>query len=218
MGADNIIEAVLVTPNGEVLTVNRCQNEDLYWAIRGGGGGTFGVILSLTVKAYPMPSVTLTGLDITARNGTTPKQWWTLIAAIHKELAVLQDAGISGYYTISGPPFHFNQALLQYNTSSANSADQQMVSLRKLLDRANGTVETKITSFYSASWYNLTKALPTVEHTGTTRSARTSRLIPRRAIEDTKGFASVLEEIGPQSDFPNVRRPQFGFCSKHALT
>ncbi|KAJ5530564.1 hypothetical protein N7527_003957 [Penicillium freii] len=57
MGADNIIEATVVTPNGDLVTANECQNNDLFWAIRGGGGGTFGVILSPTVNAYQMLSL-----------------------------------------------------------------------------------------------------------------------------------------------------------------
>ncbi|GAB1209143.1 hypothetical protein APSETT445_007909 [Aspergillus pseudonomiae] len=72
MGADNIIAAALVTPGGELVTANACQNKDLFWAIRGGGGGTFGVILSVTLKAYPMPSVTLVDLSISAKSGTRP--------------------------------------------------------------------------------------------------------------------------------------------------
>lgn len=67
-GTDNIIEAVIITPTGEVLTANECQNEDIIWAIRGGGGGTFGVILSATVKAYPIPSMELTSFDVMAKN------------------------------------------------------------------------------------------------------------------------------------------------------
>jgi hypothetical protein len=43
-----------------------------------------------------MPSVTLIGLDITARSGTTPKQSWKTIAEMHKELMLLQDV-IAGY-------------------------------------------------------------------------------------------------------------------------
>lgn len=54
MGADNVMEATVVTPNGDLVTADECQNKDLFWAIRGGGGGTFGVILSLTVNTYPM--------------------------------------------------------------------------------------------------------------------------------------------------------------------
>ncbi|KAM6531768.1 hypothetical protein FSOLCH5_001220 [Fusarium solani] len=52
MGADSINPAVVVAADGEVLTASECQNSDLLWAIRGGGGGTFGVIAELTVKAH----------------------------------------------------------------------------------------------------------------------------------------------------------------------
>lgn len=51
MGADNTLEAILVTPNGTLLTANQCQNLDIYWAIRGGGGGTFCIVLSLTSQS-----------------------------------------------------------------------------------------------------------------------------------------------------------------------
>ncbi len=35
-GAGGILEAEVVTADGKVLTANRCQNQDLFWAIRGG--------------------------------------------------------------------------------------------------------------------------------------------------------------------------------------
>ncbi|CAG8890878.1 unnamed protein product [Penicillium egyptiacum] len=199
MGADNIIEAVLVTPHGEAVTTNACQNKDLYWAIRGGGGGTFGVILSVTVRAYPMLSITRVDIDISARNGTSPKHWWILIAKIHKELLYLQDAGLGGSCTtFSGPPFYFHDTLLQYNTSNADSADESVKPLKGLLGYANESVESTITTSWSSSWYDLIKLLPATENVGTKRSIRASRLLPRRAIENTMGLAYILEEIGPQ--------------------
>ncbi|KAI8267230.1 FAD binding domain protein [Colletotrichum sp. SAR11_239] len=70
MGADSILEASVVIPNGDLVTVNACQNEDIYWAIRGGGGGTFGVIINMTVKAYPVPDMILLGLNVSANNVT----------------------------------------------------------------------------------------------------------------------------------------------------
>jgi FAD/FMN-containing dehydrogenase len=35
LGADQAVEAELVTSSGDILTVNECQNSDLFWAIRG---------------------------------------------------------------------------------------------------------------------------------------------------------------------------------------
>ena len=42
-----------MTPDGEVRTANECQNADLFWALRGGGGGTFGVVLESTQRVEP---------------------------------------------------------------------------------------------------------------------------------------------------------------------
>jgi len=35
MAADNVLELEIVTPGGDILTVNECQNQDLFWAFRG---------------------------------------------------------------------------------------------------------------------------------------------------------------------------------------
>ena len=52
MGIDNILEAEVVKADGELLTVNSVKNSDLFWAIRGGGSGAFGIITSITIKAH----------------------------------------------------------------------------------------------------------------------------------------------------------------------
>ena len=41
MGADNFAEVTVVTPQGDIIVANEYQNSDIFWAIRGGGGGTW---------------------------------------------------------------------------------------------------------------------------------------------------------------------------------
>ncbi|CZR58382.1 related to isoamyl alcohol oxidase [Phialocephala subalpina] len=53
LAADLVIDMTVVTPDGEVTTANACKNQDLFWALRGGGGATFGVILNMTMLLYP---------------------------------------------------------------------------------------------------------------------------------------------------------------------
>lgn len=53
VGADQALEWEVVTGTGKVLIANRTQNEDLFWALSGGGGGTYGVVISLTMTVYP---------------------------------------------------------------------------------------------------------------------------------------------------------------------
>jgi len=53
--AGNMLEAEVVLASGEIVTANAIQHPDLFWALRGGGGGTFGVVSTLTLRTYPAP-------------------------------------------------------------------------------------------------------------------------------------------------------------------
>lgn len=51
------VEFKVVTPDGQYRTANECQNEDLFWALRGGGGSTYGVVLETSQKVEPQLSL-----------------------------------------------------------------------------------------------------------------------------------------------------------------
>jgi FAD/FMN-containing dehydrogenase len=50
--SDNLVAATIVTADGRAQRVDRDTNEGLYWACRGGGGGNFGIVTSLTLQAH----------------------------------------------------------------------------------------------------------------------------------------------------------------------
>src|SRR5438270_10243220 len=56
MSIDNLLSAQVVTAEGKVLTANTTENQDLFWALRG-GGGNFGVITSFEFQAHPVATV-----------------------------------------------------------------------------------------------------------------------------------------------------------------
>jgi FAD/FMN-containing dehydrogenase len=53
---DNVVAAEVVTADGEVLTCSESGNEDLFWALRG-GGGNFGVVTSFEYRLYPVAEI-----------------------------------------------------------------------------------------------------------------------------------------------------------------
>jgi FAD/FMN-containing dehydrogenase len=55
LAAASLLEAEIVTADGEIRTVNEVREPDLFWALKGGGGGTFGVITRLTLATHPLP-------------------------------------------------------------------------------------------------------------------------------------------------------------------
>lgn len=55
MAAAGMLEVRVVTADGQLRVANACQNTDLFWALRGGGGGTFGVVTEVTLMTHPAP-------------------------------------------------------------------------------------------------------------------------------------------------------------------
>ncbi|KAG9195234.1 hypothetical protein G6011_00354 [Alternaria panax] len=53
LAADQVLSLTAVTVDGRVVEAHEGENRDLFWAFRGGGGGTFSIITSVVVKAFP---------------------------------------------------------------------------------------------------------------------------------------------------------------------
>ncbi|KAL5578223.1 hypothetical protein UlMin_019922 [Ulmus minor] len=90
LAVDNIVDARLVDVEGNLLD-RKSMGEDLFWAIRGGGGVSFGVILAWKIKLVPVPS-TLTVFTIDRnleQNATKLVHQWMLVAdKFHEDLFI----------------------------------------------------------------------------------------------------------------------------------
>lgn len=51
LAVDNLLSAEVITASGSLLRVNEIENQDLFWAIRG-GGGNFGIVTSLEYRLH----------------------------------------------------------------------------------------------------------------------------------------------------------------------
>ncbi|CAI9092516.1 OLC1v1027772C1 [Oldenlandia corymbosa var. corymbosa] len=71
LAVDNVVDARIVDAKGRILD-RKSMGEDLFWAIRGGGGGSFGVLLAWKLRLVPVPTiVTVFTVPKTLEQGAT---------------------------------------------------------------------------------------------------------------------------------------------------
>ncbi|KAL1874322.1 hypothetical protein Daus18300_003686 [Diaporthe australafricana] len=208
MGADNIIEAAIVTPTGDLITANECQNSDIFWAIRGGNAGAFGVITSLTVKAYPMPDVRLWTFQVTQKNGTSIGNWYRFVAQVLSYMPDMHAGGFGGYLTTSAPAPGSQLGLVGtfFLFNKPNGTMERLnAELQDFFGSGNATDAAEVTSstLYFQDLSSLLAMLPSSESVGKGGALQASRLLTRDSLtRDLDLVAEVLLEVGPNFDGP----------------
>ncbi|KAF9559405.1 hypothetical protein EC968_006614, partial [Mortierella alpina] len=96
--ADNVIQYKVVTADGNVKIANAFQNKDLFWALRGGGGGTFAVVVEAVYRTHPpLASVQVASYQIYSKERDSRfkvmKDWFS------RQVSLSND-GWSGYSTV----------------------------------------------------------------------------------------------------------------------
>ena len=102
MAADNVLGFELVTRIGEFITANSVTNADLFWALRGGGGGSFGVVTSVTVKAYKdLPVTTASWTLDSTKIGGKDKLYAVAKFYIDNSLKYADDGATYSYWNLA---------------------------------------------------------------------------------------------------------------------
>jgi hypothetical protein len=215
MGADNFLEATVVLPNGKVIVANEYQNEDVFWAIRGGGAGTWGVVTSVTVKAYPMPNTTLWSLTLSAQNGTTAEQWYKEVAHVFADYPRLRSAGLPGYITLSGAPLMMTNAITGFEMST-DAINDIIKPLTTLLDTRKSTVQVTSQVFPFGEWINFFNFLNLTEAVGGGQNkVSASRLLPAKSLMDVDAVAEMLLNASPGTEKTDVSFITIAVLSQH---
>ena len=98
---DNLLAADLVLADGSFVTAGPDENEDLYWAIRG-GGGNFGVVTSFLFRSHPISTVYAGPMLWELEQATEVMQWY-------REFSPSAPDDVNGFFAFltvpPGPPF-----------------------------------------------------------------------------------------------------------------
>lgn len=96
LAADAILEMTVVLPSGKIVIANACENADVYWALRGGGGSTFGVVTSFTTKGFPSEPVSMSVLYF-ASPTFNDSAFWNSTAYVASHFPSLSNGGVMSY-------------------------------------------------------------------------------------------------------------------------
>jgi len=180
MAADSVLEWEVVTSDGQHLIATPFNNTDLYWALSGGGAGTFGVVISMTTKIFkdgPIGSGRLTFNSTDVDSAT----YWKAIQQLWAWLPQLVDAGPNTFdfaLTTTG----FETTALTIPDKNITEVLQIMQPLFDILNNHNITYTfTPQTSANYLQYYDTYFGEGTT-HAGPSNVQLASRLIPRAGV------------------------------------
>ncbi|KAF7377556.1 hypothetical protein MSAN_00177900 [Mycena sanguinolenta] len=131
LGADNALEFEIVVASGELLNVNQKSHPDLFYALRGGGAGSWGVMVSATFRTYPTFNATSSSIFLATENNTVSAS----LATLHAQHVFDWDSVKAGHYMYVIRDTSTNASVFFLNTYMPNTtASQSMVLLAPFLN------------------------------------------------------------------------------------
>ncbi|KAF6802682.1 FAD binding domain-containing protein [Colletotrichum musicola] len=180
MAADHVVAFQLVTADGRLRTVSEVENPDLFWALRGGGGGTFGVVVSVIIRAHPKMNVVTAKWTLDTSNNSVD-QFWKGVRKFYDEFLNWTDAGLYSFYIMWPTPqlsmnymFAPNHTLESYNKVVKPFFDYLEANNISLSVSHQATAHASFYSAYQATWGG--NQFPV----GVDTSLPANRLVPRR--------------------------------------
>lgn len=202
LAAQQVLQVRVVTTEGKIMVANACENQDMFWAIRGGGGGLYGVVTEFVIRHFPAPAAvnmaTLKLAPIPAAGEMGVNASWDAAAILFQNLPDLMDAGVAGAMTMaSGGSV---QTLGLSSEASSGVALQQVfwvfnttaswldATINPIVEqmRAFGDNSTLSISYSSSAAQNYTSFYKTISGSGTAGGGgvSASRLLGKKELVD----------------------------------
>ncbi|PKS05905.1 hypothetical protein jhhlp_007736 [Lomentospora prolificans] len=192
LSADNVLEWEVVTAEGEHLIASPVENQDLYWALSGGGGGTFGVVLSMTTRLHkdrPIGGAHLQFNDDEVGHDA----FWEAIGAFHSILPPILAQETSMLYSI------YNNSFSIFSLTAAEKSTTQVLELlQPLFDELDQrgvpfAVQANETPNFLEHFVGDFGPLPYGFFSA--GQVTSSRLIPRSVFQDPEANAAVTQVL-----------------------
>lgn len=198
LSADQVLEWEVVKHDSSFVTANSTHHSDLSWALRGGGPGTYGVVVSMTVKAHPdsyASSASFTVLD----NGTNTDTIYKGIGAFLRILPTIVDAGAYVVWVVNPAGFFLMPAFGPGIRKEA--LDNLLKPVLKALTDLN--LDYQYSSSENPTFLSAYQSLTSNWNVSDYNSG--GRLIPRDLVSNnTEGLVEAIRHIASRALFSGV--------------
>ena len=175
LAAAALLEAEIVTAEGSGKKANTCTNPDLFWALKGGGGGSFGVVTKLTLRTRELPE-------------NFGAVFCTIRAASEKDFKILIKKFISHYAEMLFNPVWGEQ--VRFRSDNSMSVSMLFHGLSK--EQAD------------AAWLSFIQWVKEMPDSYTVVSPFTIITIPSRHLWDTAFLKKYASQTIETDDRPNA--------------
>ncbi|GAW16867.1 hypothetical protein ANO14919_063130 [Xylariales sp. No.14919] len=197
MGADNVLEWEVVTAKGEHLVATPTAHADLYWALSGGGAGTFAVVLSMVTRVYPDGDIAGASLSFDIESAGGVEKFWDGVAAFQAVMGPVVDAGAVVAYALT--PTAISVYGIAVPNENASAIDQVLSPITAAMSQVGidlnitTTMHPRYLDFYNQYFLEAVTATPAAQITG-------GRLVPRSIMETDSGAQIVTEAFRNATD------------------
>ncbi|KAL0574409.1 hypothetical protein V5O48_007549 [Marasmius crinis-equi] len=188
LAADQTLEFEVITTQGKYVVASPTQNTELFWALSGGGGGTYGIVWSVTVKAHPDLPVTIATLQFTS-DGIPEDLYWEAIEAYQASTRMYTDEKVWALATYNNATFTVNPFFaVNKGTDEVEALIRPLLSSLDNLE-INYTSSVRPFNTYLEAYSDFLLNLPGFN------ILLGSRLLPRDLWNDKEKFKQMVKTI-----------------------
>ncbi|PSN66027.1 FAD-binding domain-containing protein [Corynespora cassiicola Philippines] len=199
---DNAIEFDVVTADGQARTINECTDPDLFWAMRGGGGGTYAVLVSYKFQLHQ--AVPINVYEVQAKFNlpsgeldiTKSKAHHDVVEALAFNQSLFAKHGVAGYNFLLPDHMVSLQVLPSDDTDAIKRITEEWHDLITDHPGLNVTANAYHTFDKFSEWHKFTEK-PAIAQNGPVGIglSESARLLPRGLFESSSDIENVVNAV-----------------------
>lgn len=203
-----MLEFQVVTPAGDIVDASETSHPDLFYALRGGGASTYGIVTRITYKAYPMPPATILAFNVAPRNSQPESQeaYYNAIGYLFSMMPKLNDCGLSGYPVLKRDSYRGALMAPSKSVQEVNECwDPMVVKMRSLgASVLSYPISDQLSTAISNVLGGSSGASSMVTELSGYPFVMGSRLLSRKALSEPANLANITAAIKTILDDPNM--------------